>query len=231
MVGPSGTSSTRTLPERRRRRAQQETSQFPSSRSVKRKRKKRKKRRPLRTPAHSSSRFARRRRRRWHAPVWFSSVHAMFPSHVGKPKLLGVMDGMEKKYFFHRARSSTLAVAYAGLVLLVAPCTVFPVVVHRPETLCIMADIDQKPCIALFSGSGMCKVGSTRYSAPRAVCISLLLSGPDALHLGRYGPDSYVMVLMVQTEENCGVSAVAVHQGRRPFLRGAQADSHGRCDR
>ena len=29
---------------------------------------------------------------------------------------------------------------------------------------------------------------------------------------------------MVQTAENCGVSAVAVHQGRRLSLRGAQAD-------
>ena len=35
---------------------------------------------------------------------------------------------------------------------------------------------------------------------------------------------------MVQTAENCGISAVAVHQGRQLFLRDAQADSHGPCD-
>ena len=31
----------------------------------------------------------------------------------------------------------------------------------------------------------------------------------------------------VHTAENCGVSAVAVHQGRRLFLHGAEADFHG----
>ena len=41
--------------------------------------------------------------------------------------------------------------------------------------------------------------------------------------------DSYVVPL-VQTAENCGVSAVAVHHGRRHFLRGAEAVSHGPCD-
>ena len=33
--------------------------------------------------------------------------------------------------------------------------------------------------------------------------------------------------LMVQTAENCGVSAVAVHDGRRYFCRGAEGVSHG----
>ena len=33
--------------------------------------------------------------------------------------------------------------------------------------------------------------------------------------------------LVVSTAENCGVSAVAVHQGRRLLLHGAQADRHG----
>ena len=36
------------------------------------------------------------------------------------------------------------AVAYAGLVLLVAPRSVFPVVFDRPEMLCIMAALGQK---------------------------------------------------------------------------------------
>ena len=41
--------------------------------------------------------------------------------------------------------------------------------------------------------------------------------------------DSYVE-LVIQTAENCGVSAVAVHYGRRHFLRGAKDDSHGPCN-
>ena len=43
-----------------------------------RKRKKRRKRRTPRTPSHCSQSRARRRQRRWHAPGWFSSVHAVF---------------------------------------------------------------------------------------------------------------------------------------------------------
>ena len=35
----------------------------------------------------------------------------------------------------------------------------------------------------------MCKVGFTGDSAPRAVFLSFLLSGPHARHLARYGPD------------------------------------------
>ena len=62
--------------------------------------------------------------------------------------------------------------------MLGAPRAVFPVVVSRPEMLCIMADMDQKDSIALFSGSGMCKSGFTSDSALRAVILSLLSSGP-----------------------------------------------------
>ena len=51
-----------------------------------------------------------------------------------------------------------------------------------------------------------------------------ILAGMDQM-------DSYVAVVpMVQTAVDFGFSAVAVHQGRRHFLRGAQADSHGPCD-
>ena len=53
--------------------------------------------------------------------------------------------------------------------------------------------------------------------APRAVFLDFLLSGPDARHPCRYGPDGQLrgeimadMVLMVQTASNCGNSVVAV---------------------
>ena len=116
MVGPSGTSSRRTLPRRRRerRRAQQETSQLQqrgplagaasSSRSVKRKRRKRKKKKLPRTSSHSSRDRARHQQRRWHFPGWFSAVHAVFPSYVGRPKLLGIIVGMDQDDSFLRAR-------------------------------------------------------------------------------------------------------------------------------
>ena len=61
--------------------------------------------------------------------------------------------------------------------------------------------------------------------------------------LGRRLPDVFrIQLLLVQhwihvtsvyggfwvsTAENCGVSAVAVHQGRRLLLHGAEADFHG----
>ena len=35
---------------------------------------------------------------------------------------------------------------------------------------------------------------------------------------------------MVQSAENCGFSAVAVHHDRRHFLRDAEAHPHGPCD-
>ena len=54
------------------------------------------------------------------------------------------------------------AVAFAGLVLLVTPPSVFPVVFDRPEMLCIMAVLGQKGQLRgdiafFFSGSDMCK--------------------------------------------------------------------------
>ena len=51
-------------------------------------------------------------------------------------------------------------------------------------------------------------------SSCRQAQVLCILAGKDQI-------DSYVMVPMVQTAKNCG---------RRPFLRGAQADAHGPCD-
>ena len=69
---------------------------------------KKKKKRKKRTPRTSSSRStpgrARRRHRQWHAPGWFSSVLAVFPSYVGRPKLLGVIVGLDQYYSLLRAR-------------------------------------------------------------------------------------------------------------------------------
>ena len=75
----------------------------------------------------------------------------------------------------------------------------------------------------------MCKVGFTGDSAPRAVFLSFLLSGPHAPHLGRCGPDGQLRGEIL-ADMVCGFSAVAVLQGRRHFLRGTQAVSHGPPD-
>ena len=97
----------------------------------------------------------------------------------------------------------------------------------------IMAGVDSKDCIALF-GRGLCKARFSGDSAPRAVSLSLLLSGPGARHHCQYGPDGQArgeiladMVLVVQTAANCGFSTVAVLQGRRHLLRGSEAHPYG----
>ena len=126
--------------------------------------------------------------------------------------------------------------ARVPLSLFVVWCSVFPLVVDRPEMPCIMAGMYQmdSSLLVVVYGSGVCNAGfgwlrytsryvsfwrrqaldalqiRTRrtdcscvvvdswqwhvqswfycYSAPRAVFLVLLSSGPDARHLGRYGP-------------------------------------------
>ena len=73
-------------------------------RTSQRKKKKRKKRKlPRTSSSRSTPGRARRRRRQWHASGWFS-VLAVFPSLVGRPKLPGIIVGMDQKDFLHRAR-------------------------------------------------------------------------------------------------------------------------------
>ena len=95
---------------------------------------------------------------------------------------------------------------FPSFVLLVASRAVFLPVVDRHQMLRIMAGMDPKDCIALF-GSGMCKARFTGDSAPRAVSLSLLLSGPDARHHCRYRPDGQlrgeILVDMVLCGSDC----------------------------
>ena len=92
-----------------------------------RKRKKRKKRRLPRTSSHSSRSRARLRPRQWHAPGWFCTVHAVFPSFFDRPKMLGFLVGMDQKdryaAWLRSCSSPTSTVALSWLVLLV-PCCV-----------------------------------------------------------------------------------------------------------
>ena len=160
---------------------------------------------------------------------------AVFPSFVARPEMLGIMAS------FYQKDCSTLAVVYgsgmcyAGLAGYDTPRVMFPSGVARPRMLCTMAVMDQKDstlrALVVNHGGGMCWTGSPGDFAPRAVFLSLLLSGPGARHHCRYGADGQLrgeiladMVLMVQTAENCGFSAFAVHQGRRHLLRGSDCD-------
>ena len=89
--------------------------------------------------------------------------------------------------------------------------------------------------LVVVSGGGICWAGLAGCSSRCVPCCRL--QARDARHHGRYGPEGQLrgesladMVPVVQSAENCGFSAVAVHQGRRHFLRGSEAYPHGPCD-
>ena len=163
--------------------------------------------------------------------------------------------------------------ARVPLSLFIVWCSVFPLVVDKPEMPCITAGMYQmdSSSLVVVCGSGMCNAGLAGYDTPRVMFRSGVARLWDPLHHGRYGPegltlralfdslqwhvqrwfllvilhlvlffssscrpaqmlgilagmdqlDSFV-VLMVQTEANCGVSAVAVPYGRRHFLHGRE---------
>ena len=101
---------------------------FSSSRSVRRKRKKKRKKRLPWTCGR-----ARHRQRQWLAPDWFS----VFPSYVGRPKLPGIMDGMDQNDSL--LRSSSTPAGFAGI----SPRAVPSVLVDRSAKLGIMAGMHQ----------------------------------------------------------------------------------------
>ena len=61
-----------------------------------RKRRKRKRRTP-RTSSHSSRSRARLQQRQWHCPGWFCWFRAVFPFVVLRPKMRGILCGMDQK--------------------------------------------------------------------------------------------------------------------------------------
>ena len=69
----------------------------------KRKRKKKRKKKLPRTSSNSSCGRARRRQRQWHAPnagfLGGVTLRAVFPSVVDRPEMLGIMAGVDQKYF------------------------------------------------------------------------------------------------------------------------------------
>ena len=105
---------------------------------------------------------------------------------------LGIVDGMDQNDSLLRS-SSTPAVAYAGLVLLLfllAVCSLLSF--FRPEILGIMAVLDQKDCIAFYSCSRICKARFAGiFHFP--LSSSCRCQAHDARHLGWYGSRWTVM--------------------------------------
>ena len=136
----------------------------------------RKKRRKKRTPRTSSSRStpgrARRRHRQWHVPGWFSSVLAVFPSYVGRPKLLGIIVGMDHNDSFHRARRRLWQWHIQGWFcwLLFALCSFL--LSTGPRCFASWPVWTRRDCIALF-GSGICKARFTGDYALRSMFTSV----------------------------------------------------------
>ena len=158
-------------------------------------RRKRKKRRKKRTTRTSSSRStpgrARRRHRQWLAPGWFSSVLAVFLSYVGRPKLPGIIVGLDQYYSLHRARHRHWQWHIQGWFcwLLFALCSFrsstgpgcfasWPVWTRRTAfTFLVLACARLVLLVILHLALFL---------------LSLLLSVPDARHPGREGPEGHL---------------------------------------
>ena len=112
---------------------------------------KRKKRRKKKLPKTSSSRgSAHRRQRQWQFQCWLRwfSAHAVSSSLVGRPKLPGIMDGMDQICCIcarRRPQQWLIPDWFAGFV----PRAVFLFVVVRPKMLRIMAGMTQRDSFSL----------------------------------------------------------------------------------
>ena len=96
--------------------------------------------------------------------VGYDALRAVFPSLVGKPRVLGILAGMDQK------DSYALFPGKAGIACDNAPRAVFSSLVDKPMLLGIMAVLNKKGSYALFPG----KAGIACDSAPRAVFSSLV---------------------------------------------------------
>ena len=121
------------------------------------------------------------------SPGWFSSVLAVFPSYVGRPKLPGIIVGLDQYYSLLRARHRQWQWHVQGWFrwLLFALC---PFWSTDPGCFASWPVWTRRTGLPLF-GISLCKARFIGDSAPRAVSLFLLLSVPDARHPGRHGPE------------------------------------------
>ena len=129
-------------------------------RRKRKKRKKRKKRRLPRTSSGPSRCRARLRPRQRQAPgwfSWFSAVHAVFPSFVDRPQLLGLLVGIDHKDSSMVALVvSSSSFVLAGIAGDDAFRAVFPSLVDRPRVLGIRAGMLCRDTV--LDSSGKCFV-------------------------------------------------------------------------
>ena len=142
-----------------------------SSAGKRRKGKKKRKRRTPRTSSYSSRGRGHRRLRQWYVHGWFccfGTLHAVLPSFVGRPQLLGIMDDMDQNGSSLRALvfdsgSGIFRCGFCWVFL----ALLFLCVAVKPKMLRIMAGMAQKDSHA--AGVAGILAGFARYAAPRAV--------------------------------------------------------------
>ena len=182
-----------------------------SSSGSKRKRKKRRKRK---LPKSSSSRSTRgrthRRVRQWHAPGWFPGFDASlagFPLVVFRPEMPGIVAGMDQKdngALIVDSGSGMCKVRFPGF----SPCSVFPVVVGRPAGR------------SAWTRSTILQLAGFYWLRCTSRCVSFPVVMP-LMFVGRPAGRSASWLVWTRRRvtscraENCGKSAVAVHQQGR----------------
>ena len=180
----------------------------------------------------------------------YDAPRAVFPSLVGRPRMLGIQAGMDQK-------DSCSGMYNAGIAGDSEPCAVFLPFV-RPMMLRITAGMHRKDSCLRRTGNWIIweitwyfsTVPCIWKSLVRAVCLrstglllfremtpgmvsvfsTLLGSTADTCSASVYEAlwKNFTRFLLDLTAENCGVSVVAVHRWSLIVsFRGAQADFHG----
>ena len=174
-----------------------------SSSAGKRKRKRRSERKlPKSSSSRSTRGRARRRQRQWHAPGWFSSVLAVFPScrqaqvpqHIGWYGPEGQFHGRARYVLAGFPGDDAFRVVFSSVVGWHRCSASWPVCTRRTSTRSLFLAVACARLVFL--------VHDVRY-VPFG-----FWQARDARHHGRYGPEG-------------------LHQVRRHPRRGAQAVSHG----
>ena len=169
--------------------------------------------------------------------VWLVTIHFASCSFLASPGpgCSAWPLWTRRTVLFVRSSSTTVACARLVFLVILHLALYFLTSCRQAQMLGIPAGMDQMYIYAAKwwprsspTTAVACFLLVLLVDAVRAVFTSLSAGPPAGGQLrGEILAD---MVHMVQTAENCGNSAVAVHQGRRLFLRGAQADSHVPCD-
>ena len=148
-----------------------------------------------RTSASSAPKRTRKKRRKRRLPRGVR-IRGCGQGFRSRSSLSGarVRAGMYKKDISTLLFDLGSGKCYTGLAGYDAPHVMFPSGVARPRMLCIMADMDQKDsthrALVVNHGSGLCMVGFTDDSAPRAVFLPLVRPKMLRIMAGTHQKDS-----------------------------------------